>query len=107
MGIKVAKTKVKVGMVNGVKGLLYPGLDNDGVYVALHEKREVPLMKIIGKFVPKGTNGYVDIKPDRYRMIKYCWDENDADKPKLKHEFGGGLTMSNCLYNNMMEKLPF
>ena len=105
--IKVVKTKVKVGMINGVKGLIYPGLDNDGVYVALHEKREVPLMKIIGKFVPKGTDGYLDIKPDRYRMIKDCYDEKDADdiKPKMKHEFGDGLTMSNCLYNNMMEKI--
>ena len=63
-------------------------------------------MKIIGKFVPMGTGGYLDIKPDRYKLIKDCWDENDADdKPKMKHAFGDGLTMSYCLYNNMMEKL--
>ena len=106
--IKVGETKkVKVGMANGVKVLIFPGLDNDGVYMAFHERREVPLMKITGKFVPKGKDGYLDIKPDRYRMIKDCFDEKDGanDKPKMKHNFGDGLTMSNCLYNNMMEKI--
>ena len=50
-------------------------------------------MKITGKFVPMGTDGYLDIKPDRYKLIKDCWDENGADdKPKMINEFGDGFT---------------
>ena len=39
----------KVGLMNGMKVLLYPGLNQDGVFVALHENKDVPLMSLQGK----------------------------------------------------------
>ena len=43
------ETWPKVGMMNGLKVVAYPGSNEGGVFVALHENKDVPLMNIQGK----------------------------------------------------------
>ena len=36
----------------------------------------------------------------------FCYPKEDwKEKPKMKHGFGMDLTMTNCLYDNMMENI--
>ena len=43
------ETWPKVGMMNGLKVMAYPGSNEGGVLVAMHENKDVPLMNIQGK----------------------------------------------------------
>ena len=43
------ETWPKVGMMNGMKVVAYPGSNEGGVFVALHQNKDVPLMNIQGK----------------------------------------------------------
>ena len=62
--IFVDQAKIKVGMMNGLTVLAYPDdVNKGGVYVGLHEKSDVPLMKNDGNFVEKGNDLYLIFPP--------------------------------------------
>ena len=48
----------------------------------------------------------MEVIPERNTYSLACYPREDWNKkPKLKHGFGMDLTMTNCLYDNMMENI--
>ena len=104
--MNVDQPQIRQGMVNGLNVQVYPGASASGVYVALHEKGDFPLMKTIGKFVAKGQDVPVDIKPEKWDSLGiWCYRRDNESRNKRTYKVGVDLTMSTCLYNNMMHNI--
>ena len=71
---------IKVGLVNGLNLLAYPGIGENGIYMALHEKGDMPLMAI-----------------GRYGTVLHCSCNVETTKPIIFWHKLLFLTLKNLL----------
>jgi hypothetical protein len=95
----------KVGVMQGMNIIAYPGLNENGVYMAYHAPGDVPQMNVKGNFIPEGTDNAVDLKIYSMRSGAWCYGETEVDRPKLSHGFGTRYSLNNCVYDNCMDAI--
>ena len=102
--VQVDQHYIKVGMNSSLNVMMYPGLGEGGVYVAFHERKDIPIMGINAQYISKGTDNSAAIKPSRIESGGIaCYDDYHFMRG-AKSEWWWierNYTMNNCLYNNM------
>lgn len=95
----------KTGLYQGLKIWAYPGINQNGVYYTLHHPEDSPLMHSKAEFLPLGTYNDIKITMVQSKIPEgWCWF--NWTKVEFNHGFGKKrLSMTNCLYDNMMSQI--
>lgn len=95
----------RAGLDQGLKLIVNPGLNQEGIWVALHHADDVPLMGVRGTFISKGKEANIKVKLDRMENIAENFCINEKKESSLKNGFGSRFSLSNCILDNVMEEI--